>query len=305
MHAKVSILFFFSILCTLPSMLIAGEHTGQFNHPITTGEQYSQATHCPNCGMDINMWARTRHQFTIGTTSYETCSLRCLADTVLRAGEGPHAVQAGVYLDPKIMGEAVKGWYVIGSSAPGTMTHKSKLFFASKTKAEQFALNHGGTLTQFETALLQAQKELEPMRQMLQQKRQHMGKIATPDDTTACANCGMRPAQYPAFRSQVQVQGEGTLHFCSTKCLIKQKDSFAGKNSSAWVTVYPSGDIDFAEGLYYVIGSDVMGPMGSEALPFRKKQDGAEFIKKHGGTITTYTQLNPSMFNGKMHHKMH
>lgn len=305
MNVKVSILFFFSILCTLPGMLIAGEHTGQFNHPVTTGEQYTQATHCPNCGMDINMWARTRHQFTIGTVSYETCSLRCLADTVFRAGEAPRAVQAGVYLDPKIMGEAAKGWYVIGSSAPGTMTPKSKLFFASKTKAEQFVLAHGGTLAQFETALLQAQKELEPMRQKLQKKRQHMGKIATPDDTTSCANCGMRPAQYPTFRSQAQVQGEGRLHFCSTKCLIKQKDSFAGKKSSAWVTVYPDGDTDFAEGLYYVIGSDVMGPMGPEPLPFRKKQDAAEFTKQHGGTITTYTQLNPSLFSGKMHHKMH
>lgn len=103
----------------------------------------------------------------------------------------------------------------------------------------------------------------------------------------------------------MNIKGVGTVHFCSTKCLIKQQNSLAGKGSSVWVTVYPTGDTDFAEGLYYVIGSDIMGPMGPDAMPFRKKADATVFIKQHGGEIKTFAELKPSLFGGMMQHMKH
>ncbi len=305
MNVKFSTQLFLFLLCSLPCILIAGEHGNQFQHPITTGEQFTTATSCPNCGMNVNMWARTRHQFTLNGATHETCSIRCLADMTMKAGEGAKDIKASLYFEPQTMDAATEGWYVIGSTATGTMTKKSKIFFNSKTKAEAFIASHGGAAVQLDAALQQAQKELTPMRKMLEQKRIKKGKIAVPDENASCVNCGMHPARYPAFRSQMSSKATGRQHFCSSKCLIKYKATLDEKPSSVWVTVYPDGDTEFAKGLYYVVNSDVMGPMGPEALPFRKRLDASTFIKEHGGTIYTYEQLNPSLFGGTMHHKMH
>lgn len=89
-------------------------------------------------------------------------------------------MQTAVYFDPDTMGETLNGWYVIGSKAMGTMTMKSKIFFMSKENAEQFILKHGGHLAKLDVAMKRAEKELQPMRAKLQQKRLKKGKIAIP-----------------------------------------------------------------------------------------------------------------------------
>jgi nitrous oxide reductase accessory protein NosL len=35
---------------------------------------------------------------------------------------------------------------------------------------------------------------------------------------------------------------------------------------------------------YYVIGSDVLGPMGHELIPLENQADAEEFLHDHGGT---------------------
>jgi nitrous oxide reductase accessory protein NosL len=292
------------ILAAIPLTLLAQPHEESFSHPIKTGETYTKTDHCPNCGMNINMWARTRHQFHIGPVAYETCSIRCMVDIAEKAGVNPSEVKAAVYFEPQIMAQADQGWYVIGSKAAGTMTMKSKIFFSTREKADAFAARHGGEVIQLKQAMAAARKELQPMRGKLQQKRLKKGKISVPDAQVSCGNCGMHPAKYPQFRSQMNGKGIETIHFCSTKCLIQKKATLTGKGRSAWVTVYPDGDTEFAEGLYYVIGSDVMGPMGPDALPFRKRHDAVEFTTSHGGEIKTYQELKPSLFGEMMHHMM-
>lgn len=300
-HCTLTLLI---LLLTIPATLSAGEHANQYPHPIKTGHIYSKTDHCPNCGMSINMWARTRQHFTLGGTQYETCSLHCMADLVEKAGEPATSVLSAVYFKPEKMVDSLTGWYVIGSQAPGTMTMTSKIFFADKEQAEQFSSRHGGTTASFAQALAKAQKELKPMRLKIQAKRLKKGTIAQPDADVSCANCGMAPAAYPAFHSQIQLKGKKTLHFCSTKCLVKQKDTLANSSGSMWVTVYPDGDTEFAEGLYYVVGSDIMGPMGPDAMPFRKKQDALECIKEHGGTVLPFKELNSGLFGGMGQHHM-
>ena len=48
----------------------------------------------------------------------------------------------------------------------------------------------------------------------------------------------------------------------------------------------------------YVIGSDVMGPMGHELVPLGNKADAEEFLKDHKGKrILRYDEVTPDIVN--------
>ena len=38
-----------------------------------------------------------------------------------------------------------------------------------------------------------------------------------------------------------------------------------------------------AKAAYYVVGSDVLGPMGHEFVPLETEEDAADFLKEHKG----------------------
>nr|MBF0220845.1 nitrous oxide reductase accessory protein NosL [Desulfobulbaceae bacterium] len=264
-------------------------------HPMKNPKMYTKTMECPNCGMMINMWARTRHSFSNHEGEFETCSIRCLADLSAKAGEKPENVKVAVYTEPEKMVSAHEAVYVVGSSAKGTMTMKSKIAFADKESAEKFVGQYGGEIQGFEATLKNATMEVDKMRAQIQSNRMGKGKISEPVAATSCSLCGMPPASFPAHRSQLTTTDGENLHFCSSKCLVnyvdEHKDSV--KPQASWVTVYPDGDYEFVKGLYYVVGSSVMGPMGPEALPFRKKADAEALIAKQGGRIVRWSALTP------------
>ncbi len=289
------------VQCFQPTPLQAAEVA----HPIMNPPAYTQGN-CPDCGMMLNMWARTRHVFTLSTGRHETCSIRCLADLATKAGEEPADVQVALYFAPETMVTAQQASYVIGSSAKGTMSGASKIAFAEKPAALAFASANGGEVHDFAGAYGRAVAELEKSRPMIDANRHKMGKIKEPTDTDRCGRCGMYPARYPAHRSQILIADGATMHFCSTRCLINHQP-LVENIASVWVTVYPEGGYDYANGLYYVVDSRLMGPMGPEALPFRRQAAAREFIAKEGGRLMLYKDLSPAVFaaparGGMVHH---
>lgn len=287
-------------ICQPPAM--AGE---EIMHPMQNPAMYTKGN-CPNCGMMLNMWARTRHVFKLSDGQHETCSIRCLADMATKAGEEPKNVQVALYLQPEKLVDATKASYVVGSNAKGTMTMVSKLACDSKASAQQFAAAHGGQVTDFSQTLAKATAELEKSRPNIDANRKKMGKIKEPGDTAQCTTCGMYPARYPMHRSQALTATGDTLHFCSTRCLVSFRQQPSTAVTAYWVTVYPEGGYDYAAGLYYVVGSKTMGPMGAEALPFRKKADAEAFAAKEGGKVVRFDELNPELVGGghMMQHHM-
>lgn len=259
-------------------------------HPMTDGVKYTDGGHCPNCGMNLNMWARTRHQFTSGGEQYETCSIRCVADINDRNGTGTENGKVALYLAPEKMVPVSSAWYVVGSKAKGTMTMKSKIAFADKGSAMDFAKGNGGEVVPFEKTVQMATKELPMSRPKINANRMKKGKFVAPADDANCINCGMFPARYPAFRSQAKNEKGELMHFCSTKCLMKSKIQHPGMKAP-WVTVFPTGDMEFAETLWYVEGSSQLGPMGHEPLPFRSKAKAKAFAKEKGGEVLSYKAL--------------
>ena len=299
-------------VANLPAMDMANQATAaakqvpDIEHPIKKPKMYSKTMRCPNCGMMINMWARTRHSFHHPEEGdMTTCSIRCLADKTISSGAESSDIQVAMYIDPEKMIPVEKAAYVIGSTAPGTMTMKSKIAFADKADAEEFAASYGGEVVDFQGALAAAKMELPKSRMMIDKKRKKTGKIKEPTETDSCTVCGMYPARYPKHKCQILAKNGKTLHFCSTKCMAnynadpaKYEKEPAG-TKMAWVTLYSDGMYESAFGAYYVVGSQVNGPMGKEAIPFKLKKNAEEFIKENGGKIVSYSQLTPELIMGK------
>lgn len=302
------VLAVFVLASGLPSAAVADSHVVE--HPMMKPEKFTEHLTCENCGMNRNMWARTRHIFTNSEGTQYTCSLHCIADLSAKAGEEPKDVKVALYLSPDKMIAADKALYVVGSRAVGTMTMNSKLAFADREAAETFVKENGGEITDFAGAFTKATTELAIDRQKIAEKRQKTGKIKIPGENEPCTVCGMYPARFPAHRAQILTMDKETIHFCSTSCLAKylaapdQYVSPAPKAMNTWVTVYPEGGYDYAGGLYYVVGSSVMGSMGPEALPFRNRADAVQFASDKGGKVLHFNELSPDVVGSGMM-KMH
>jgi len=298
--ASASVSSIFAMDESKPAMTAENKGPG-IEHPIKDPKMYSQTMTCPNCGMMINMWARTRHSFHHPEGDFTTCSIRCLADKTVSSGADAENVQVAVYIDPDKMIPAEKATYVIGSTAAGTMTMKSKIAFDDRAAAEEFAASYGGEVVNFQDALAAAKMELPKSRMMIDKKRKETGKIKEPTEKDACTVCGMYPASFPNHNCQIWTMHGSTLHFCSTQCMVNFNADPAkyvkepAKTKMAWVTLFSDGMYESAVGAYYVVGSQVNGPMGKEALPFKFKNNAEDFVKNNGGKIVSFQQLTPEL----------
>ena len=268
-------------------------------HPFKTPQKYTTHLKCANCGMNRNMWARTRYVFKDSEGEHYTCSIHCLADMSARSGEVPKDVQVAVYLSPEKMIPADQAYYVVGSKAPGTMTMVSKPAFVTKADAEEFASQCGGKVVPFQQALAAATAALPKARQMIFAKRQKGGKIALPDAQTQCSVCGMYPARYPDNRAQVMGMDKKRYHYCSTQCLFKALAEGQVKPMAVWVSLQGTGRYDYAGSAYYVVGSREKGPMGPEAFAFETREAADAFAQKFGGEVLRFQEVTYNRIMGK------
>jgi len=106
-----------------------------------------------------------------------------------------------------------------------------------------------------------------------------------------CPVCGMFVAKYPDFLAQIIFTDSSSALFDGAKDMfkyyfnIKQYNASKGLSDIAgiYVTDYYSMDPVDGRTAWYVVGSDVFGPMGRELIPFAHEKDAAEFMKDHSG----------------------
>jgi nitrous oxide reductase accessory protein NosL len=106
-----------------------------------------------------------------------------------------------------------------------------------------------------------------------------------------CPVCGMFVAKHPDFLAQIIYKDGSYAMFDGSKDMFKYYLNMKAYNpakkpadiDSVYVTDYYS--LSPIDGLkaYYVIGSDIYGPMGRELMPFGKESDAKEFMKDHKG----------------------
>ncbi|MCP4337356.1 MAG: YHS domain-containing protein [Desulfobulbaceae bacterium] len=295
----------YSVACSSLPMMAWADSGAIIEHPMMKPKKYTDKGRCPNCGMNLNMWARTRHEFKNSEGEFATCSIRCLADISVNSNEKAKDVKVALYLHPEKMIPAKQASYLIGSSAKGTMTMKSKIAFESKEAAEEFAAKAGGKVVDFNMAQTMATKELTLSRPKIEAKRKKKGKIADPGPEVRCPVCEMYPARYPEHHCQLTTVNGKQYHFCSSQCLVnfianpKEYVKDAAKIRSIWVTVFPDGGSEYAIGLYYLVGSSIMGPMGQEALPYRNKTAAMKSAQENGGKVVRFQVLSPALLMGK------
>ena len=115
-----------------------------------------------------------------------------------------------------------------------------------------------------------------------------------------CGKCGMYPAKYPQWQTQVVFKDGSMTPFDGCKCLfgfllnMSQYDNAHSTDDVAvvWVKDFNSGEWLEAEGAYFVVGSSEMGPMGKELIPFGKKSEATRFQEKNGGTLVMYSAID-------------
>lgn len=116
------------------------------------------------------------------------------------------------------------------------------------------------------------------------------------EENEKCPVCGMFVAKYPRWAAQIffkHNEYEHKFSFDGVKDMMKFYF-----NPKKWgdypvtkkiitkilVTDYYSQEGIDGTKAYYVIGSDVYGPMGHELIPFQKEEDAKIFKKDHSGT---------------------
>lgn len=103
-----------------------------------------------------------------------------------------------------------------------------------------------------------------------------------------CAVCGMKVAKYPEWIAQVELADGRVEMFDGPKDMLvfyftPEEYEAQSAITSLVVKDYYSQEWLDAKAAFYVIGSDVYGPMGKEFIPFSSKEAAENFVRDHHG----------------------
>lgn len=106
-----------------------------------------------------------------------------------------------------------------------------------------------------------------------------------------CPVCGMFVAKFDQWLSQIVVTDAKPLVFDGVKDMMAyyfNPAQYGGdidmSQAEIWVRNYYTLDYIDGRNALYVIGSDVLGPMGDELIPFSTRDEAENFKKDHQGT---------------------
>ena len=112
--------------------------------------------------------------------------------------------------------------------------------------------------------------------------------VISPSDR--CPVCAMLPSRFPRFAAAIQLTDGATYYFCSPGCMITawlHPESYLGippsKRLRALASDYFTSRHTDAKDLWWVPGSDVVGPMGPAVVPLGNEEDVRAFRIRHGG----------------------
>jgi copper chaperone NosL len=123
----------------------------------------------------------------------------------------------------------------------------------------------------------------------------------------SCAVCGMYVANFPNWAASVTFRDGSQAWFDGPKDLftfLLDLRRFAPKRAGSDIIdirvkdYYTLKPIDGRRALF-VLGSDVMGPMGKELVPFGQDAAARDFLKDHRGTrVLTFPEISAAVLKG-------
>ena len=123
-------------------------------------------------------------------------------------------------------------------------------------------------------------------------------KIVVPEGAK-CPVCGMLVGKNPNWAAMIEVQGGENLYFDGVKDMMKYYFQKGKGFDKIFVTdYYKLYKID-AKSAFFVLGSNVLGPMGDELIPFESESAAKTFAKDHGGkNVLKFDEIQESVIEG-------
>jgi len=131
--------------------------------------------------------------------------------------------------------------------------------------------------------------------------------FATPPAKAKCPVCGMFVAKYPDWACSMTFRDSASVYFDGPKDLFTYylnpgKYGPARKQADIadiHVKDYYSLAVIDGRQAFYVVGSNVLGPMGKELVPFAVKDDADGFMRDHRGVkILRFNEISRSVLKG-------
>jgi nitrous oxide reductase accessory protein NosL len=106
-----------------------------------------------------------------------------------------------------------------------------------------------------------------------------------------CPVCGMFVHPYQKWITQIQFKDSSHHSFDGMKCMCRlyidpeKYDAAKQKQDIKLVLVRDYYTLKFIrhDKAFYVVGSDIFGPMGHELIPFSSEKDASTFLSDHNG----------------------
>lgn len=126
-----------------------------------------------------------------------------------------------------------------------------------------------------------------------------------------CPVCGMFVYKYPKWVAQTNFQDGSTYFYDGAKDMFKHifdtgkytPGKTADAIKSIYVTDYYEVELIEAKTAFFVLGSDVLGPMGHELLPFKDQESAQEFMEDHKGkSIIRFQDVTPDIITSLDRH---
>lgn len=127
--------------------------------------------------------------------------------------------------------------------------------------------------------------------------------LAKIDGEARCAVCGMFVAKYPNWVTHIRDSKGHAKVFDGVKDLMAfyfDPGAFGsdGKLAVAEIWVKDYYTLAWLDGrkAFYVVGSDVYGPMGEDFIPFQDQGAAENFLKDHNGSkLLTFSEITREM----------
>jgi len=241
---------------------------------------------CSNCGMHLVKFYKTSHTH----ENHQYCSIHCLYDST--QGVIPEDAKVVDTMSLELI-DVKKAFYVVGSKVRGTMTRTSSYAFGLEKDALAFVSENGGKVMNFKEAYTVASEDFPKDFAKPTSAVAPSSKIDAPKDAK-CPICGMFVAKYPQWVALYA--GERTFYFDGVKDMMKY--AFARKLGSDkfYVSDYYKLSKLEASKAFYVLGSNVYGPMGNELIPFATQEEALSFSRDHNGQkVISYDEITEVM----------
>lgn len=124
-----------------------------------------------------------------------------------------------------------------------------------------------------------------------------------PSKTDKCPYCGMFVYKYPDWITGT-IMTDGTIYYYDgAKDMFNHYFSMPaserGQVSEMTVSEYYDLEHIEAHEAFYVIGSDVYGPMGNELIPLKSEEDAKGFMADHKGrAVLRFDEVTPELLKG-------